>query len=122
MLKRLRKSSGRVTLVLIGVAALGGCGRQDEMRRDVYKSREDCLADWGNKPEDCTPATERRHASGGFFYGPLYAMGAMNAMNAMRGGSNWSGDARPGSRAIGSSTTGSPTRGGFGSSGRSSAS
>ena len=70
------------------------------MRRDVYASREDCLADWGNKPEDCTPSTEKRHQGGGFFLGPLYAM---TAMNAMRGGSGsaWTSNnsARPGSRA-----------------------
>jgi uncharacterized protein YgiB involved in biofilm formation len=128
MLKKLRKSSGRVTLVLIGLSALAGCGKEQEMRRDVYASREDCLADWGNKPEDCTPATERRHQGGGFFYGPIYALGAMNAMRGS--GSAWTDNnsARPGSRAIGSSSAGAPTRsggvsrGGFGSSGRSSAS
>jgi uncharacterized protein YgiB involved in biofilm formation len=127
MLKRIRKSSGRVTLVLIGVSALAGCGKQEEVRRDVYASREDCLADWGNKPQDCTPATEKRHQGGGFFYGPIYALAAMNAMRGS--GSAWTANnARPGSRAIGSSTAGAPTRsggisrGGFGSSGRSSAS
>ena len=128
MLKKLRKSSGRVTLVLVGVAALSGCG-QDDKRRDVYATREDCLADWANKPQDCTPATEKRHQGGGFFYGPIYALGAMNAM---RGGSGsaWTSNnsARPGSNAIGSSTAGAPSRssgvsrGGFGSSGHSSAS
>ena len=128
MLKKLRKSSGRVTLVLIGTAALAGCGRDEEVRRDVYKSREDCLADWGNKAEDCTPATEKRHAGSGFFYGPLI-YGSM-----MRGGSGsaWTANnaARPGSRAVGSSpsraggggSSGSVSRGGFGSSGRSSVS
>ena len=40
MLKKLRKSSGTVTLVLIGVAALAGCS-DDEQRRDVYASKED---------------------------------------------------------------------------------
>lgn len=129
MLKKIRKSSGRVTLVLIGLSAIAGCGKNEEMRRDVYASREDCLADWANKPQDCTPATEKRHQGGGFFYGPLYALGAMNAM---RGGSGsaWTSNnsARPGSNAIGSSTAGAPSRssgisrGGFGSSGRSSAS
>jgi hypothetical protein len=117
MLKKLRKSSGRVTLVLIGVAALSGCGK-DEQRRDVYASKEDCLADWGNKPEDCTPATDQRHRSGGFFYGPFYAGSRMGG----GGGSAWMSGARPGSRADGSSSSGSPTRGGFGSSGRSSVS
>ena len=124
MLRRLRKSSGRVTLVLVGAAALAGCGEDQDVRRDVYASREDCLADWGNKPEDCTPATEKRHAGSGFFYGPLYYG------SALRGGSGsaWTQNARPGSRSIGTSTAGAParsggvSRGGFGSSGRSSVS
>jgi uncharacterized protein YgiB involved in biofilm formation len=120
----MRKSSVRVTLVLIGAAALTGCGRDEEVRRDVYKSREDCLADWGNKPEDCTPATEKRHAGSGFFYGPLIYGSALRAGS----GSAWTQNARPGSRSIGSSTAGAPSRsggisrGGFGSSGRSSVS
>jgi hypothetical protein len=119
MLRKLRKSSTRVTLVLIGVAALCACGKNGEQRRDVYASKEDCLADWSHKPEDCTPATEPRHAGSGFFYGPAYAMGAMNSWRS-GGGSSWTGNAGPGSRSIGSSSPGSPTRGGFGSSGRSS--
>lgn len=127
MFRKARKSSGSVTLVLIGLSALAGCGKQEEMRRDVYASREDCLADWNKKPEDCTPATERRHQGSGFFYGPLIAMGAMSAMRG-NSGSAWTGsNARPDSRSIGSSSAGSPSRsgvsrGGFGSSGRSSAS
>ena len=120
----MRKCSTRVTLVLIGAAALAGCGKNEELRRDVYASREDCLADWGNKPEDCTPATEKRHAGSGFFYGPL-VYGSM-----LRGGSGsaWTQNARPGSRSIGTSSAGAPSRstgisrGGFGSSGRSSVS
>lgn len=121
---RKRKSSARVTLALIGLATVAGCSRAPDMKRDVYASKEDCLADWGNKPEDCTPATDRaRHGGGGFFfYGPMYAA---SAMNAWRGGTQWNGSgARPGSRAVESSPASSSgiTRGGFGSSGRSSAS
>jgi len=117
MLKKLRKSSSRVTLVFIGVAALTGCG-EDDARRDVYATREDCLADWGNKPEDCTPATEPRHASHGFFYGPFYGI-----PSAYSRSSAWT--PRSGARAIGSSTSGSSSRssvsrGGFGSSSHSS--
>lgn len=115
MLKKLRKSSGRVTLVLIGLSALTGCG-EDDTRRDVYASREDCLADWGNKPQDCTPATEQRHRSAGYFYGPLYAFRSRGS------GAAWTGG-KAGSRSIGTSTPSrSVSRGGFGSSGRSSAS
>ena len=120
-----RKSSVRVTLVLVGVAALAGCQRQPESKRDVYASKEDCLADWGHKPEDCTPAVDRaRHNGGGggmFFYGPLYAASAMNAMRA----SEWSGSGvRPGSHAVGSTPggSGSVSRGGFGGTGRASSS
>ncbi|HYC34841.1 MAG TPA: hypothetical protein VEC19_00330 [Usitatibacter sp.] len=112
------RKSARVTLVLIGLTTLAGCGGE-EKRRDVYRTREDCLADWGNKPEDCTPATEKRHAGTGFWYGPMYLP---------RWGGSWfsrgsgASSTRMGSgRSIGSSSSG-VSRGGFGSSGRSSAS
>ena len=108
MLKRLRKSSGRVTLVLIGVAALGGCGG-DDSRRDVYATREDCLADWGNKAEDCTPATEDKHRSRGYYYGPSYT----HHSGAGSSGTSWTRSSGT-SRSIGSSS--GTSRGGFGSS------
>jgi uncharacterized protein YgiB involved in biofilm formation len=118
MLKKLRKSSGRVTLVLIGLATLAGCG-EDDRRRDVYASREDCLADWANKPEDCTPATEDRHRGRGYFYGPVYPYRSSGS------GSTWTSRSSSG-RSIGSSSysggSRSVSRGGFGSSSRSSSS
>ena len=110
MLRKLRKSSGRVTLVLIGIAALGGCGEGDDTRRDVYATREDCLADWSNRPQDCTPATEDRHRSRGYYYGPSYT-------HYSGTGSSWSRST--GSRSIGTSSSGT-SRGGFGSSSHSS--
>lgn len=121
-----RKSSAHVTLVLLGVAALSGCSREPQSRRDVYASREDCLADWGNKPEDCTPATDRpRHATGSYFYGPSYFGSPYYGSTWDRwwGRSSWSGSgSRPGSHAVGSTASGgSVSRGGFGSTGRSSA-
>jgi len=112
----MRKSS-RVTLVLIGLGALAGCG--EEKRQDVYASREDCLADWGKKPEDCKPSTDPRHSGRGYYMGPLIAVPGMFG----RGFSNWSGPSGSSSRAIGSSTSSgsrSASRGGFGSSSRSS--
>ena len=112
MLRKIRKSSQRVTLVLIGVAALSGCG-DDDKRRDVYATREDCLADWGNKPEDCTKATEARHANHGFWYGPSYGYRSGSS------GSSWGGrSTNSGRSSFGSSS--STSRGGFGSTGRSS--
>ena len=106
-----RKSSTRVTLVLIGVAALAGCGKED--RRDVYATREDCLADWNNKPDDCKPATEGRHASQGFWYGPSYGY------TGTPGRARSIGSASSSSRSWSSSSS-SISRGGFGSSARSS--
>ncbi len=112
MLRKIRKSSQRVTLVLVGVAALSGCG-EDDKRRDVYATREDCLADWGNKPEDCTKATDPRHANSGYFYGPSYGYRSGSS------GSTWSGSRSSSSRSTFGSGSGT-SRGGFGSSGRSS--
>jgi hypothetical protein len=125
MLKKLRKSSGTVTLVLIGVAALAGCA---EERRDVYASKDDCLADWGNKPEDCSPSSDPKHAGRGFFYGPMYSSGGWFGSSDSTSGRSWNrstgtySSARASSRSIGSTSGGSSSRGGFGSSGRSSSS
>jgi uncharacterized protein YgiB involved in biofilm formation len=105
MLKKLRKSSSRVTLVFIGVAALGGCGGGDDTRRDIYATREDCLADWGNKPQDCTPATDSTHRSRGYYYGPSYTHSSGSS------GSTWTRSST--SRSLGSTSS---SRGGFGSS------
>lgn len=106
MLKRARKSSSTVTLVLIGAAALGGltgCSK-DEVRRDVYASKADCLADWGNTPTDCEPAYDRPTGNGHIthYYGRPYTY---TGSTASRTG-----------KTIGSSTI---SRGGFGSSGHS---
>lgn len=109
MLKRVRRSSGRVTLVLIGAAALTatltGCSN-DEVRRDVYASKQDCLADWGNTPTDCEPAYDRPtgHGATTHYYGRPYSYSG-SSMSPSRSG-----------KTIGSSTT---SRGGFGSSGHS---
>jgi uncharacterized protein YgiB involved in biofilm formation len=121
MLRRIRKSSGRVTLVLIGVAALGGCGQ--EKRQDVYATREDCLADWGNKPEDCKPSTDPKHAGRGYFMGPLIAVPGF--FGRTMGWSDSGASSSRSSRSIGSSSSSgrsssSVSRGGFGSSSRSS--
>jgi uncharacterized protein YgiB involved in biofilm formation len=103
----MRKSS-RVTLVLVGIAALTGCNRAPDSQREVYRTREDCLSDWGNKPDDCKPATQPSHAAQGFWYGPI-----------LPGyyGSNWSSTRSLGSTSAAGHSS-SITRGGFGSSAR----
>jgi uncharacterized protein YgiB involved in biofilm formation len=108
---RPRRSSLRVTLVLIGVAGLAACGGSNDpqMRRDTYASLADCRADW-HREELCEPApasssnttSSSRGVSGGTrYYGPVYRS------------SSTSSSAPSGSRAIGSTTV---SRGGFGSS------
>jgi len=106
---RTRKSSARVTLVLLGAAALAGCsdtGPADH--RDVYASKEDCLADWRDAKEcEEGPAQDSRGGRRSYWYGPTYSTGSSGA--GYRGGAP-----RSGSRALGTHST---TRGGFGGSG-----
>jgi uncharacterized protein YgiB involved in biofilm formation len=105
--QRTRKSSTSVTLVVIGAAAiagLAGCAKED-VRRDVYANKEDCLADWGNSPADCEPAYDHPHSRGAntAYYGRPYIYSG-NAGSPSRTG-----------KTIGSSS--SVSRGGFGASG-----
>jgi uncharacterized protein YgiB involved in biofilm formation len=115
MLKKLRKSSSQVTLVLIGLAGLGGLSgcSQEETRRDVYASKEDCLKDWGNNPADCEPANDRPRTTGGgyHYYGRPYTYFGDSSTTTASGARS--------TRAVSSSTI---SRGGFGSSGHSSSS
>jgi uncharacterized protein YgiB involved in biofilm formation len=113
-----RRSTATLTLVLIGAAALHGCGADEEetATRDVYQSRADCQRDWGDDDKKCEPATSGSHA--GMFYGPLM-YGLASGMMGNRGANL---APRPGSNAVASTNTtvsrsgGSVSRGGFGSS------
>jgi uncharacterized protein YgiB involved in biofilm formation len=107
MSHRARKSSACVTLVLIGAAALSGCGDQSATRRANYPSKEECLADWGD-PRECEQQ-ETRSNSGvrpGYFWGPSYRSPSRSSGNSSRSASTSSG-----SHSI--------SRGGFGSHGSS---
>jgi uncharacterized protein YgiB involved in biofilm formation len=93
---RARKSSLRITLVLIGAAALSGCDEAPDAgpqysRRDVYASLEDCQKDWG-RPEQCDPVPGSASGAGGHtglrYYGPWY------------GDTSARSGPRPGSRAV----------------------
>lgn len=69
------RRSVKITLALIGAVALAGCQSEN---RSVYKSREDCIKDWGADEKMCEEITEgNRHYGGGahpvgYFYGPRY--------------------------------------------------
>ena len=111
MLKRARKRSSRITLVLLGAAALGACGN-DPAQRDLYANKQDCIKDWGDETKcEVAPASAgqgRTHSGSGFFWGPIYS-----GLSNRSGSSSSLGSARTGSSAIGSTSI---SRGGFGSS------
>lgn len=133
-----RKRSAAITLVLVGSAALSGCG-EPEAQRDVYSKLDDCAKDWGN-PQQCESVKDARHSSSHFYgpayYGTSFSSGrprpSPNALEATRvgGGAMQMARARTGeayrSRAVAqssgpSSSTGtgssSVSRSGFGASG-----
>jgi hypothetical protein len=112
-----RRSSSSITLVLVGVSALSGCGPStkptDTMRRDMYATKADCMADWGADPAKCEPRTSSTGTrTGTHYYGPAYSHGTYGSSRSSLsdGGTD---AARPGSRAIG---TAGVSRSGFGSS------
>ena len=114
MATRPRKSSARVTLVLLGAAALAACGQDEStLRRDLYANKEDCLKDWGDELKCAEQAGPARSSSGGYWYGPFYRSGACGSSSASRPHGTVD-SARPGSHAVGTSHT---SRGGFGASG-----
>jgi uncharacterized protein YgiB involved in biofilm formation len=86
-----RRSSIRITLVMVGVVALSACSDQ---KRSIYRSRQDCVEDWGDdkKCEEAPSGSTHHHM--GYWYGP-----------------RWSGSASRGTRSVGSVTV---SRGGFG--------
>ena len=100
-----RRSSATLTLVLIGTAALHGCGDDQPQARDIYRTHADCQRDWGDDPKKCEQQRSGTHS--GYFYGPSY--GRSYSGTASDGSTI---AARKGSSAIGSTVT----RGGFGSS------
>jgi uncharacterized protein YgiB involved in biofilm formation len=113
---RQRKSSARVTLVLLGAAALAACGQEDEtLRRDLYSSKEDCVQDWGDELK-CEKQPPTGYSSGfhsGYWYGPYYRSGQYGSDPQSQPAGTVS-RARPGSHSVG---TNHVSRGGFGASG-----
>lgn len=69
-----RRSSLEISLVLIGMVTLSGCQKE---QRNVYKSKEDCLQDWGSAQE-CEEVTQGNNYYGGtyhpsgYYFGPRY--------------------------------------------------
>ena len=114
-----RRATATLTLVLIGAAGLQACGdKEDAATRDVYRTRADCLRDWGSDSTKCEQQAAGPHT--GMFYGPLmYGLGSM----AGRSGLGSTMAPRQGSNAVGSThvpgSAGGASRGGFGTSARS---
>ena len=120
-----RRASTRISLVLIGTAALGACEQPPKtMARDHYATVEDCAADWG-RPDSCDRVQSSGYPGGAFiFRGPPYALGARDSARseafgeAERGGRSALVDPSRQGRSIGTAIE--PTaRGGFGTRSRS---
>jgi hypothetical protein len=113
-----RKRSAAITLVLAG--SLGGCS-EPVPQRDVYTSLADCQHDWAAQgQQQCEPVRDGRF-SNSWYYGPRYygstwpsgqPKSSPGAVDAVR---------TPGRSSLVHSSS-RTTRGGFGSSGRSSVS
>jgi uncharacterized protein YgiB involved in biofilm formation len=118
MSTRPRKSSARITLVLLGAAALASCGQEEStLRRDLYSSKEDCVKDWGDELKCAEQSGSSRSGSvggyhGGYWYGPSYRSGDHGSSSLSRPHGTID-SARPGSHAVGTSHI---SRGGFGGS------
>ncbi len=89
-----RRATLHISLVLIGLTIMTSCG---EEKRHVYRTKQDCIEDWGDG-KGCEEApVGSSHYHTGYWYGP-----------------RWSGSTYHGSRAL---TSVSVSRGGFGSHG-----
>ncbi len=88
-----RRSTLHVSLVLIGVMGLAGCSEQ---KRHVYRTKQDCVEDWGSEKDCEEPPAGSPYYHSGYWYGPRWS----------GSGSTWHG-----SRSISSVTV---SRGGFG--------
>jgi hypothetical protein len=72
------KLEGNIAVAgLLGVGALGIYGlsysRAPDVKRPIYNSRDECLADWASTPQDCEPEESRTASSAGIYrqwYGP----------------------------------------------------
>ena len=120
-----RRASRNITLVLVGTAALAGCGQETQkMARDHYASLEDCAADWG-RPDHCDRVQSSGYPGGGYiFRGPAYAIDNRGIArrealeDAQRSGRAGLVDPARQNRSIGTAIE-PTTRGGFGARSRS---
>ena len=109
-MRQRRKRSAAITLLLAGT--ISGCG-EPVPQQDVYQSLGDCQRDWGD-PQQCQPVRDNRYAPS-YWYGPSY-YGASYPDGRPKPNRN-AMDAVKSSQPVRSS--GSVSRGGFGSSSRS---
>jgi hypothetical protein len=62
----MKKCSLHISLVLVGTLAVGGCG--GDSKRQIYKTKQDCLDDWGNEKQcEEIPQSSPHYRTGGFF-------------------------------------------------------
>lgn len=91
-----RRSTTSISLVLIGSAALHGCG-EEVGKRDIYRSQAECAQDWGSDPTRCERQRSGSHT--GYYYGPYYS-----SSEARRQAVGTTALPRQGSSAVGSTS------------------
>jgi len=111
-----RRSSTRITLVLIGAASLQACNDPGPamVQRDLYEHRSKCVQDWGDERK-CELITDGQ--SRGYWYGPGYSGSRSTALGGYSARPGGAPDSGPSKNAVG--THQQVARSGFGSSARS---
>ena len=102
----MNKQTSAITLLLVG-AFIAGCDG-DDRHRAFYRTKEDCLKDWGTE-ESCQQTTRN---GGVYYFGPWYTS---SSAFWGRGGGSAAGIVGSGGAAISSSAE-SAHFGGFGES------
>jgi uncharacterized protein YgiB involved in biofilm formation len=117
-----RRSSARITLVLIGSAAMAGCSPSPtDIVSDHYASREECAADWGAPAYCDRVSVAGAGGSGGqvYYRGPTYYAGSRDRLQQQIREAVGQRGLAPSDRAVARATTPAATsRGGFGASAR----
>lgn len=88
----LPKSSVKISLVLLGTASLSACDDNSTTRYE-YNNREECVQDWGET--ECEESSSRSGGGSYYYYRPSHyktdSNKAKNARNVTRGGFGSSG-------------------------------
>lgn len=75
-----KRRSLQVSLVLMGALAASSYG---ESQQYLYKSKKDCLDDWGSDQDCREPSRGSIHYRSGYYYGPRYGSSGRGGMRSV---------------------------------------